>query len=89
MPSTDVDAALQVAERLRAAVVNLAEPHPLVAGRIVTVSIGVAATVPAPDGLVEDLMEQADVELYRAKRSGRNRVRVAPSPSRIDGHAGG
>jgi diguanylate cyclase (GGDEF)-like protein len=87
MPNTDVDAALQVAESLRAAILTLAEPHPLVPDRIVTVSIGVAATVPTPDRLVDSLMEQADVELYRAKRGGRNRVRVAPSPTQIVGHA--
>ncbi|HZN77486.1 MAG TPA: diguanylate cyclase [Micromonosporaceae bacterium] len=87
MPNTGVDVALQVAERLRAAITTLAEPHPLVPDRLVTVSIGIAATVPAPGGLVDTLMEQADVELYRAKRGGRNRVRVAPSPAQIVGHA--
>lgn len=88
MPNTDVNTALQVAERLRAAIVTLAEPHSLVPDQIVTVSVGVAATVPTPDGLVENLMEQADVELYRAKRAGRNRVRIAASPVHVDGQAG-
>jgi len=87
MPNTDVDAALQVAERLRAAIMTLAEPHVLVRDQIVTISIGVAAIVPAPGGLVDTLMEQADVELYRAKRSGRNRTQVAPSPGQIAGLA--
>ena len=77
MPNTDVDAALQVAERLRLAVATLAEPHPLTPDGIVTISVGVAATKPTSDGLIENLLEQADVELYRAKRGGRNRVRVA------------
>ena len=69
-PNTDVDAALQVAERLRLAVATLAEPHPLTPDGIVTISVGVAATKPTSDGSVETLLEQADVELYRAKRGG-------------------
>ena len=80
MPNTDVDAALELAERLRLAVATLVEPHPLTPDGIVTISVGVAATRPTSDGLMETLLEQADVELYRAKRGGRNRVRVAPSP---------
>lgn len=44
----------------------------------VTVSIGVAAMVPTPDSAAERLIEIADIELYRAKRGGRNQVR-APS----------
>ena len=85
--NTDVDEALQVAERLRAAIMTLAEPHALVRDQIVTISIGVAAIVPAPDGLADTLIEQADVELYRAKRGGRNRTQVAPSPGQIVGQA--
>ena len=79
MPNTDATTAHRVAERLRAAIVALAEPHLLVPNGIVTVSIGVAATVPTPDGRLEGLMEQADAQLYRAKLAGRNRVHAAPS----------
>jgi diguanylate cyclase (GGDEF)-like protein len=58
-------------------VLALAVPHPLVADRVVTASIGVAAAVPSPATTADQLVEQADVELYRAKRAGRNRVKVA------------
>lgn len=77
MPDTDLEAAHAVAERLHTAVVRLAERHELVDDHIVTVSIGVAALVPEPDTKLDQLVELADVELYRAKRGGRNQVRVA------------
>jgi GGDEF domain-containing protein len=41
---------------------------------IVTVSIGVAAVDPSVDHSVEDLVKAADMQLYEAKRQGRNRV---------------
>ena len=81
MPDTDVSTARLVAERLRTAVLTLAEPHRSVPDQIVTISVGVGATVPPPGGRVESLVEQADVELYRAKRAGRNCVRAAPPSS--------
>jgi diguanylate cyclase (GGDEF)-like protein len=85
MPDTDAEGARRVAERLRAAIASLAEPHRLVPDRVVTVSVGVATTVPTPDDLAETLMERADAELYRAKLAGRNRVRVSPGPTEIAG----
>jgi diguanylate cyclase (GGDEF)-like protein len=74
MPGTDLDTALGAADRLRAAVEALGEPHPLVDERVVTVSVGVAALVPPPSSGVRHLTELADAELYLAKQTGRNRV---------------
>lgn len=82
MPGTDITGARQLAERVRAAVMALAEPHLLAAEGIVTVSIGVAAMAPPLHIPLEHLIELADVELYRAKRSGRNRVEAALPDSR-------
>ena len=45
----------------------------------VTVSMGVAVTSPARDHSVEDLLHEADVSLYAAKKNGRNRVEVFSS----------
>jgi len=73
MPNTDLTTARQLAERLHTAILDLAEPHALDAEHIVTVSIGVAAMIPPDHSNAEHLLEGADVQLHRAKRSGRNR----------------
>ena len=82
MPNTDITAARHVAQRLHAAILDLAEPHALDAAHIVTASVGVAAMIPTDRGHSERLVEAADVELYRAKRSGRNQVSGCPPPDR-------
>jgi diguanylate cyclase (GGDEF)-like protein len=81
MPATGLGGACEVAERLRAAVASLAEPHQAVASGIVTASIGVAVETPSFNTSSYRLIEQADVELYRAKRAGRNRVKAAGTQS--------
>jgi diguanylate cyclase (GGDEF)-like protein len=73
MPETDLEGAYIVAERIRAAV----EAMMFSVGehRVpVTVSIGVAATVPPDDDYYRELLKQADVMLYQAKGAGRNCV---------------
>jgi diguanylate cyclase (GGDEF)-like protein len=70
----DVAAARRAAERIRAAVEALGEPHAKSPIGRVTVSIGVASLIPTPDSTPEQLIEAADVQLYQAKRDGRNRV---------------
>lgn len=63
------DTARDACERLRIAVERAATPVP------VTVSIGVAQH--RPGETCPELLERADEALYRAKRSGRNRVVAA------------
>ncbi|MGR3178760.1 MAG: GGDEF domain-containing response regulator [Candidatus Anammoxibacter sp.] len=41
---------------------------------VVTVSVGAATVVPDEDTLPQQLIEMADVQLYKAKTSGRNQV---------------
>ncbi|OHV35275.1 MULTISPECIES: diguanylate cyclase [Pseudofrankia] len=82
MPGADLDTAERIAERLRAAIHELAEPHPTPPGGIITVSIGVAATTPASDDDVKAFVDLADNALYQAKDGGRNRVETAlPGPA--------
>jgi diguanylate cyclase (GGDEF)-like protein len=85
LPGSGLDAALAVAERLRAQVAGLKvhgmpdRPAPQV-----TVSLGVSGLAPDDEG-VAPMLARADQAMYGAKRSGRNRcVVLAPA-----GAAGG
>jgi diguanylate cyclase (GGDEF)-like protein len=78
LPHTDLAGALLVAERVRSAVAAANLPHASspVCDRV-TLSIGVASTVPLAKYPIMDaslLVEEADRNLYLAKRGGRNRV---------------
>jgi two-component system cell cycle response regulator len=74
-PQSDLEGALQAAERLRLAMQN--EPiHARASDLRVTVSVGVAARE-AADPHVEAVVGRADRALYRAKAAGRNRVESA------------
>jgi diguanylate cyclase (GGDEF)-like protein len=76
LPETDVEGAVQAAERLRATV---ADPLFLAAGQppvSLTVSVGVAV-FPLNGTTADALMRAADTALYDAKRAGRNAWRLA------------
>jgi diguanylate cyclase (GGDEF)-like protein len=74
LPGADREAALKVAERLRAAVEDLRIAHVAAPAGHVTVSIGVASLNPRPRMNPQMLVEMADAGLYAAKRGGRNTV---------------
>jgi diguanylate cyclase (GGDEF)-like protein len=82
LPGADDAVAAEVAERARAAVAALGEPHAAAPAGVVTVSVGVAVGFPAADLTSDQLVERADAGLYAAKRHGRNQVRhhVATAP---------
>jgi diguanylate cyclase (GGDEF)-like protein len=81
LPDTDVDEAVRVAERLRLILSRIAIPAQSADGQDahITVSIGVAVLAPGLNDLT-DLLAAADSALYRAKRAGRNLVRLAGAP---------
>ncbi|MDR1573516.1 MAG: diguanylate cyclase [Clostridiales Family XIII bacterium] len=75
LPDTDLDGALDIAERIRrnveAARVPTADGSALTA---MTVSIGAVSAVPSEDDALRDFIKRADENLYHAKNTGRNRV---------------
>ncbi len=77
---TGVDGAMELSERIRARVQQLAVPHEYSGVSVyLTVSIGAAAGEAANPEEIARLMERADKGLYLAKTSGRNRVSSASS----------
>ena len=76
LPETSKDAACHLAERIRAEIE--ANAFVVIGGQAIyrTLSIGVASY---PEDAINpvELVEQADAALYRAKRSGKNRVHWA------------
>lgn len=66
--------AAEIAEQIRAGVQLLRIAHQDAETGVVTVSVGVAAIVPSADSQSDELLRQADIALYNAKRQGRNRV---------------
>ena len=83
LPDTEVPAALEIAERVRAAVAEISLPGTDVS---VTVSIGVSG-FPEHASTLDRLERLADAALYLAKRHGRNRVELA-EPAAADAVAG-
>ncbi|MDR3592559.1 MAG: diguanylate cyclase [Negativicutes bacterium] len=74
LPFTDLPGALNVAEKLRAAVEALQIEHWRSEKGAVTISVGVAMAMPGQGSDPQDLVLVADKALYRAKEKGRNRV---------------
>ena len=73
LPDTDIAAALEIAERVRAAIAEISLPGTDVS---VTASLGVAG-YPEHASTLDRLERLADAALYVAKRQGRDRVELA------------
>lgn len=75
MHDTNPETVQLAAERMRACIEALAQPHAGVGdGAIVTISLGATVMVPADLNEIPLLLETADRFLYVAKRGGRNKV---------------
>ena len=71
LPETPMDEASRVAERIRETIQKNHVEHGC------TVSIGVVTAVTGKESM-DDLVARADGALYRAEKSGRNRVELEP-----------
>ena len=84
LPATDLEGAIAVAEKLRAAIMELKIPHEYSSiSPVVTVSLGVATAGPDNGYDAASLVKAADQALYKAKHGGRNRVKQADSADSV------
>lgn len=75
LPDTGRQGAMKVAANIRASLARVAIPHensPV--SESVTISMGVATWLPENKTSAEKLLRQADMNLYSAKRNGRDRA---------------
>ncbi|ELS02478.1 diguanylate cyclase (GGDEF) domain-containing protein [Xenococcus sp. PCC 7305] len=80
LPHTPQSGAIRVAETIRIAVQELNIPHiNSLVDSMVTISLGVASTVPNTEDAPQLLVEAADLALYQAKERGRNCLAVYPN----------
>ncbi len=75
LPNTDNQGGPLMAEHFRQHIENLNIPHSdsPIANRV-TISVGVATTIPDKDATIASLLTMADQALYEAKEKGRNQV---------------
>lgn len=75
LPDSNIDEACRAAEKIRSAV----EQHPYCGTGKITVSLGVAEYQAGE--YLHDWIKRADIEMYKAKNGGRNRVSCGKSSS--------
>ncbi|MCK6420166.1 MAG: sensor domain-containing diguanylate cyclase [Aquabacterium sp.] len=76
LPGTGSTGALEMAETIRRCVASADTTDIVLGGYPISVSIGVAASVPLSGSGASALVHNADAALYQAKRNGRNRVEI-------------
>lgn len=76
LPLTDVKTAKLIAEDILNAVSEKSIPHEAsdLSKKYLTISIGLATTIPSSEEKTAALVDQADHSLYSAKKNGRNRI---------------
>jgi len=90
MPETDSEGAYVIAERIRKGVEELGIPHSVSEVSCnVTISAGIVTIAPLDVPSPEKVIELADIELYKAKKGGRNRIERSDYTGTREGTAGG
>ncbi|BAQ60399.1 pole remodelling regulatory diguanylate cyclase [Geminocystis sp. NIES-3708] len=75
LPNTNIKGAVNIAEKIRAEILNLKIPHQgSKVSEYITLSLGVASFKPSFESSIEMLIKLADNALYQAKNNGRNQV---------------
>jgi diguanylate cyclase (GGDEF)-like protein len=81
LPNTTTEGAYELAQEVRQAIDNLAIPHKSSkAAKHVSVSIGLSALIPNAQNSITTLIDNADEGVYAAKKAGRHRIRIYPTP---------
>jgi diguanylate cyclase (GGDEF)-like protein len=81
LPGADLDGAIKIAQRLQGAVGKLGIEHAASdVAEQVTISLGVASTIPICTGSPQALILAADERLYDAKQKGRNQISSCAIP---------
>ena len=84
LPGIEVKSAFQVAEEIRNTIKELTIPYNLsqmggFPSPIITLSVGVASTIPTEEKSPEILINAADEARYEARRNGRDRTEISSS----------
>jgi diguanylate cyclase (GGDEF)-like protein len=84
LPETTITIAQDIAKRIYRDVAKCAIEHKYNAvSEYITISTGIACTVPSADTSIDDLIRNADKALYVAKKSGRNKIEINTSLYKI------
>jgi diguanylate cyclase (GGDEF)-like protein len=76
MTDTSLNVAMHIAERIRLSIAALSLQHTDGTPIIVQASLGLASSEKNPSLSFEQLIHEADIALYQAKRNGRNQVQA-------------
>jgi diguanylate cyclase (GGDEF)-like protein len=78
LPNTTATGAVEVARRIQEQIAQLQIYHPSSnVKNFVTVSLGIASTVPCENTFPSELIAKADTALYQAKQQGRDRYCIS------------